>query len=91
MPAVKPEAPEVLKEIICRWGYKVLFDDEFTWILESKTDPQARPIVIPKDAGEDGTVGIEIMQQTLIDTKLDLFHYFALLKQIKGDEPEHVA
>lgn len=52
-------------------------------LAQGETDD---PIILPKD-GE--IVGVDVLMNTLISTKMHLAASFALKKQVMGDEPEH--
>ncbi len=91
MPVVKPESPLVIEEVLIKWGYRVRYKDEFVCVLENRNDLKEKPICIPQDVDEYGDISLEIMQSILFDARLDLFHYFPLLNQVKGNAPENKA
>jgi len=79
-------SPEVLKGILVRWAYKVAYQDEHNWLMESVERPEADSIFVPKCPGEDGTVGFDVLHSVLIDAKLDLPKYFALRAHVLGGD-----
>lgn len=91
MTAVKPESPLVVEEILLLWGYRVTYKDKWVCVMDTAFQPAAKPICIPQDVDHEGAISVAVMQQILSDTKLDYFNYFALLKKVKGEEPEHKA
>lgn len=84
MPVPRSVPPAVLKEMVVRWGYKVIAEDEYTWVLaQGDTD---EPIVLPK---EGDLVATDVLMNVLISAKLHLGAFLALKKQVMGEEPEH--
>lgn len=80
-----------MEEILLLWGYRVTYKDAYVCAMDNPSQPRARPICIPQDVDHTGAISVAIMQQILIDTRLDYFNYFALLKRVKGEEPDHKA
>jgi len=80
MPAVlAPIPPLALKRILELYGFKVISEDEFNWLLADPGQPSSEPIALPK-MGE--LVAIDIMMQALIDAKMGYATYFALRDKV---------
>ncbi len=58
------------------YGYKIILEDEFHWIL-AKGDKDD-PIPIPKQPGVDGCVSIDVMESALISAGIDNYTYYVL-------------
>ena len=82
-PAVAPIPPGALKAILELFGYKVIAEDDFNWVLADSTQTESEPIIIPR-LGE--LVAVEVMMQALIDSKLPFSTYLALKAQVLGDD-----
>jgi len=80
-PAVAPIPPEALKRILELYGFEVIAEDDFNWVLADPKNPVSEPIILPK-LGE--LVDIDIMMQTFIDAKMSLQIYFALKEKVLG-------
>src|SRR5437660_5072491 len=80
MPAVlAPIPPVALKQIIELYGFKLLSEDDYNWLLADPSQPNNEPIVLPK-MGE--LVAIDVMMQALIDAKMGYATYFALRDRV---------
>ncbi|SRR5258708_39193942 len=80
-PAVAPIPPTALKQILELYGYVVIAEDDFNWVLSESKNEISEPIIIPK-AGD--LVAIDIMMQTFIDAKMNLQTYFMLKEKVLG-------
>jgi hypothetical protein len=80
-PAIACIPPWALKAILELHGLRVVFEDEYNWMLESSNRTHAEPLVIPKVGN---LVAVDVMMQVLIDAKLPLNTYFALKEQVLG-------
>ena len=86
-PAVAPIPPHDLKQILVLFGYKVIAEDEFNWVLAHDVKDGADvPIVIPK-LGD--LVALDVMMETLITAKLNLQVYFALKQKLADGRPHN--
>jgi hypothetical protein len=90
LPAVACIPPWAMKEIMELFGWSVIAEDEYNWVLsDSKdhigvTDPTAEikePIILPK-LGD--LLAVDVMMDTLVAAKLDLQTYFALKDKVLG-------
>lgn len=80
MPAVlAPIPPLALKQILELYGFKVLSEDDYNWLMADPNQPGVEPIVLPK-MGE--LVAIDVMMQALIDAKMGYATYFALRDRV---------
>lgn len=80
MPAVlAPIPPLALKQILELYGFKLLSEDDYNWLLTDPSQPNSEPIVLPK-MGE--LVAIDVMMQALIDAKMGYATYFALRDRV---------
>jgi hypothetical protein len=82
-PAVAPIPPGALKTILEMYGFVVIAEDGFNWVLEDPKQADSEPIVIPK-IGE--LVAVEVMMQALIDSKLPFSAYLALKEKVLGKD-----
>jgi hypothetical protein len=80
-PAVAPIPPWALKEILERYGFQVIAQDEFNWVFSESKESVSEPIILPK-MGD--LVAIDIMMQALIDAKMNLQTYFVLKEKVLG-------
>lgn len=60
-------------------------------VMDNPDSPKARPICIPQEVDDRGAISVDIMQQILIDTKLDLYHYFQIRAIVVGETGEKKA
>ena len=80
MPAVlAPIPPLALKQILELYGFKLVSEDEYNWLLADPGQSTCEPIVLPK-MGE--LVAIDVMMQVLIDAKMGYATYFALRDRV---------
>jgi hypothetical protein len=77
-----------MKEILSHFGFQVIAEDEYNWVLSETKDhlgvataDEKEPIVIPK-LGD--LLALDVMMDTLIKSKLDLHTYFALKAKVLG-------
>jgi hypothetical protein len=80
-PALAPIPPLALKEILVQYGFRILFEDEYNWILDEPDQPTIEPIVIPK-IGE--VVAVDVMMDTIINARMAYGTYFALKEKVLG-------
>lgn len=80
-PAVAPIPPGALKTILELYGFEVIAEDDFNWVLAEPHVPESEPIIIPK-LGD--LVALEVMMQALIDSKLPFGTYLALKEKVLG-------
>lgn len=81
MPAVAPIPPGAMKTILELYGWKIAAEDGLNWVFVDPSNKEADPVVIPK-IGD--VLALDVMMQTLIDTKMDLATYFSLKQQVLG-------
>jgi hypothetical protein len=88
MPAIAYIPPWAMKEILSHFGFQVIAEDEYNWVLSETKDhlgvataDEKEPIVIPK-LGD--LLALDVMMDTLIKSKLDLHTYFALKAKVLG-------
>jgi hypothetical protein len=82
-PAVAPIPPGALKTILELYGFVVLAEDEFNWIISDPNPRDSEPIIVPK-IGE--LVSVEVMMQALIDSKLPFSAYLQLKEKVLGKD-----
>jgi hypothetical protein len=90
MPAIKCVPPWAMKEILLLFGYRVIAEDEYNWVLSNTQDhlgiaepgaEENEPLILPK-RGE--LLALDVMMDTLIKAKLDYHTYFALKAKVLG-------
>src|SRR5947207_1205849 len=88
MPAVTCIPPWAMKEILLRFGFETIAEDEYNWVLSETKDHlgvatpgEKEPIILPK-LGD--LLALDVMMDTLIKAKLDLHAYFILKAQVVG-------
>jgi len=81
MPALAPVPPETLKRILEKYGYHLLKDDEYNWVLVH--DEKDLPIVIPK-LGD--LVAVDVMMGALNMAKMDNATYFSLHTHVFAEQ-----
>ena len=88
MPAIACIPPWAMKEILQRFGFETIAEDEYNWVLSETKDHlgiatagEKEPIVLPK-LGD--LLALDVMMDTLIKAKMDLHSYFALKAQVLG-------
>jgi hypothetical protein len=88
MPAVACIPPWAMKEILEYFGFSVIVEDEYNWVLsETKNHSgialagEVEPIILPK-LGD--LLALDVMMDTLIKAKMDLHTYFALKAKVTG-------
>ena len=88
MPAVACIPPWAMKEILEHFGFSVIVEDEYNWVLsETKNHSgvaipgELEPIILPK-LGD--LLALDVMMDTLIKAKMDLHTYFALKARVTG-------
>jgi hypothetical protein len=74
-----PVPPLAFKQILELYGFKVISEDEFNWLLADPHQPDSEPLILPK-IGE--LVAIDIMMQAMIDAKMGYATYFALRDKV---------
>ena len=84
--ALAPIPPERLKQIFELYGYKVVLEDHYNWVLAQ--GPKDTPIILPK-------LGDYVPLETLMDTvftkaSMDLRAYLALKKRVEEQSGEVV-
>jgi hypothetical protein len=77
-----------MKEILEYFGFSVIVEDEYNWVLsETKNHSgialagEVEPIILPK-LGD--LLALDVMMDTLIKAKMDLHTYFALKAKVTG-------
>ena len=92
MPAVACIPPWAMKEILELFGWSVIAEDEYNWVLSDAKDhigmqdsaaEVSEPIILPK-IGE--LVAVDVMMDTLVAAKLDLQKYFVLKDRVLGSK-----
>jgi hypothetical protein len=78
--ALAPITPEHLKIIFELYGYKVIAEDKFNWVLDlapvTDSAPQGEPIILPK-LGD--LVSLEVLMDSVFSKAgMDLRTYLAL-------------
>lgn len=88
MPAIACIPPWAMKEILQLFGFSVIAEDEYNWVLsETKahlgiaTAGEVEPITLPK---RGDLLALDVMMDTLIKAKMDLHTYFALKAKVSG-------
>ena len=88
MPAIACIPPWAMKEILTHFGFQVIAEDEYNWVLSETKDHlgvaeagEKEPIILPK-LGD--LLAVDVMMDTLIKAKLDLHTYFALKSKVLG-------
>jgi hypothetical protein len=88
MPAIAPIPPWAMKEILELFGFQVIAEDEYNWVLSETKDHlgvaeagEKEPIVLPK-LGE--LLALDVMMQTVIHARLDLHAYSLLKAKVMG-------
>jgi|HubBroStandDraft_2_1064218.scaffolds.fasta_scaffold836647_1 hypothetical protein len=88
MPAIAPIPPWAMKEILHLFGFQVIAEDEYNWVLSETKDHlgvaeagEKEPIILPKLGDE---LALDVMMSTVINAKLDLHTYFALKAKVYG-------
>lgn len=88
MPAIACIPPWAMKEILGHFGFQVIGEDEYNWVLSETKDHlgvaeagEKEPIILPK-LGD--LLAVDVMMDTLIKAKLDLHTYFALKSKVLG-------
>ncbi len=88
MPAVACIPPWAMKEILEHFGFGVIAEDEYNWVLsETKNHSgvavpgELEPIILPK---RGDLLALDVMMDTLIKAKMDLHTYFALKAKVLG-------
>lgn len=89
MPSIKCIPPWAMKEILEMFGYRVIAEDEYNWVLSDAPDhiealrqPDSKdPLILPK-LGD--LLAVDVMMDTLIKAKLDYHTYFALKARVLG-------
>jgi hypothetical protein len=88
MPAIACIPPWAMKEILTLFGFLVIAEDEYNWVMSKTKDhlgvaevDEKEPIILPK-RGE--LLALDVMMTTLINAKLDLHTYFALKAKVTG-------
>lgn len=78
-----------MKEILLRFGFETIAEDEYNWVLSETKDHlgvaavgEKEPIILPK-LGD--LLALDVMMDTLIKAALDLHTYFALKAQVLGN------
>jgi hypothetical protein len=77
--AITPVAPWALKEILCAYGLRVVYEDDWNWILDEPNHPEIEPITVPK-IGE--TVAVDVMMDTLMNAKIGFGTYQSLKEKV---------
>jgi hypothetical protein len=77
-----------MKEILQRFGFQVIAEDDYNWVLSETKDHlgvaevgEKEPIILPK---QGDLLALDVMMSTVINAKLDLHTYFALKAQVLG-------
>ncbi len=88
MPAIACIPPWAMKEILALFGFQVIAEDEYNWVLSETKDHlgvaeagEKEPIILPK-LGD--LLAVDVMMDTLIKAKLDLHTYFSLKSNVLG-------
>ena len=88
MPAVACIPPWAMKEILEHFGFTVIAEDEYNWVLsETKahlgvaTAGELEPLVLPK---RGDLLALDVMMETLITAKMDLHTYLTLKAKVLG-------
>jgi hypothetical protein len=77
-----------MKEILELFGFQVIAEDEYNWILSETKDHlgvaqegEKEPIILPK-LGD--LLALDVMMQTVIQARLDLHAYSLLKAKVMG-------
>jgi hypothetical protein len=70
-----------MKSILEIWGWEVIAEDEWNWVIAEAKKDKGEPIILPK---QGRVLALDVMMQTLIDTKLDLYNYFLIKEKVLG-------
>ena len=88
MPAIAPISPWAMKEILQLFGFEVIAEDEYNWVLSDTKEhlgvakeSDKEPIILPK-LGE--VLAVDVMMDTVIKASLDLHTYFQLKAKVLG-------
>jgi hypothetical protein len=88
MPAIACIPPWAMKEILAHFGFQVIAEDEYNWVLSETKDHlgiaeagEKEPLILPK---RGDLLALDIMMDTLIKAKMDLHTYFALKARVTG-------
>jgi len=89
MPAIACIPPWAMKEILEHFGYRVIAEDEYNWVLSDTRDhlgvageEAKEPLILPK---RGDLLAVDVMMDTFVNAKLDYQTYFALKKTVMGD------
>lgn len=84
MPAIACISPFSMKRILDLYGWGVIAEDEFNWVLAEKkpTGDDIEPVILPK-LGD--LLALDVQMDILIKTKLDLHTYAVLKQRVTGD------
>ena len=85
MPAIACIAPLVMKQILELYGYQVLVEDGYNWVMEEKTptSPESAPVILPK-VGD--LLAVDVQMDIFIKTKMDLQTYAVLKQRVTGEK-----
>ncbi len=88
MPAIACIPPWAMKEILERFGFQTIVEDEYNWVLSETKDHvgvatagEKEPIILPK-LGD--LLALDVMMDTLIKSRMDYHTYFALKALVLG-------
>jgi hypothetical protein len=88
MPAIACIPPWAMKEMLELFGFQVIVEDEYNWVLSETKDhlgvataTEKEPIILPK---RGDLLALDVMMDTLIKSQMDLHTYFALKSRVLG-------
>jgi hypothetical protein len=82
-PAVAPIPPGAMKAILELYGFKLIAEDEFNWVLGDPAQLESEPVIIPR-IGD--LLAVDVMMQALIDSKIPFGLYLTLKAKVLGDD-----
>jgi hypothetical protein len=84
MPAIACIAPHTMKRILHLYGWVVIGEDEFNWVLAEKNpaSEDSEPVVLPK-LGD--LLALDVQMDIMFKTKLDLHTYAVLKQRVTGE------
>ncbi len=77
-PSIAPVAPEILRRVVEKEGYKIEDDSPYNWTLYKKNS-SSPIIIIPK---KGNVVSIDVMMNILDRLKMDNKKFFDLCKEV---------
>jgi len=81
MPALRCVAPDILKDILLKYAFEIVAEDEHNWLfVRGET---GIPVTLPKH-GE--LVALDIMENALIEAQMNNGTFFRLLDEVKKEK-----